>query len=355
MYEEHWEKMPNPVAKTVGPRILWHSYIQNNENDGTSQKVNFVADKILQQMQLYCKKCSTAYSLNEVPCHICDQKDLEIVHKTIDDCLTSKVRVQCGCGVNYKIPRDSLAQCNKDKEIDLSYLLIGSEQSELLPMVCLSAADPDIKRTTEYFMAFCSSSSVENALLWLSENGYMKKRRIGLHTKNLRDPNIYNITKNGIKWLNYKLDVFEKNEIKESYNQFIDYRLKKLKKIKAENNAFELELFLKSKVSNKDIPDDIKKLILHNSNRRDFKKTIIEGLQHKDLDFDIYSWLFPLYKKKVEKFVKNKEGLIWNYSFNLPRGHKRLLTEIDHVPSKYLDILFENDKREVGFLTDMLA
>jgi hypothetical protein len=275
-----WVTMPSPYASDVGPRVLWMKYVNDSS---VRSKIRELAEKHLQQMQLKCDKCYTAYSLEDIACgaedgHGCGKNTLSIVHKTVDNEMVGRIRIKCqnnSCRREYSPPRERVATCKQHPDNSLSYLLNGNEQSALLPIMCMAVADPEIRSTTEYFQAATSSNSAGQALRWLEAQNYVRKRRIGVHTKNIHDPYVYVTTPKGNEWFNSQLEIFEAHGLKDSFVAFVKDRISQLEKIQVPEQ-FGLENFVKYCIKVDEIPQNIKHSIMaHAIPNEEFGKRII--------------------------------------------------------------------------------
>jgi len=371
MFNIGWKTLPDPRASDVGPRTLWLNYAKWIDAkaiylENTFDKINDFVYKELSHMQLQCDKCHIPYSLEEIACgeasnglYGCGQKTLAIVHKFIDDKLVGKVRTECQnkmCGKTYYPPRERVATCEQHPNNNLSYLLNGNEQTELLPIMCAVVADLDIRSTTRYFQATCGSNSASKALAWMDHHGLVKKRRIGLHTQEIHDPYVFTLTNRGKDWLEVKMRLFAEHGLRYSFEGFVKYRNYWLSTIEPpeEINIYN---FIKNDLKIKEMPEEIKKAL---NIRKDFQERhdgYRKALLHKiDSGYfmpkNVLEWFESECKKdkaEDEKLVLRKEGVVWTYKLQIPI-RKGVEMEVRHVPSKLLDIIFRNDKSRVwGF------
>lgn len=344
-----WLPTPIPSSSEVGTRILLLDYVKDFANAKIiAKQINELVNNHLEHMQLKCDKCYTAYSLDDMVCgsgtgYGCGQKTLKIVHKTIDDELVGRLRVECQnkmCGKTYYPPRERIATCEQHPDNNLSYLLNGNDQTELLPIMCMAVADPEIRSTTNYFKAACGAKSAYQALDWLGAHGLVKKRRIGVHTKNLHDPYLYTETEKGKQWFESKMSLFNDYGLNRLFEDFVGYRMVQLKKLEVPEEI-KLNSFIKYNLRLKNTPKHLNKF---------FKKALLDGLNSNILPENTFKWLKSAYVKRMAKgetFISNKEGVIWNYKLMIPVRKNKEVMHVRHVPNVFLGSVFQNDKKNV--------
>jgi len=356
MQDIEWVENPAYWSNSVGPRILWKTYLlRQNYYEDVFRTLDKFLDDSLQKMQLKCDKCNMPYSLEDIVCNDCgSEKSLRIEHKLVDDKLAGRVRINCGsCRKSYYLPSERVATCDKHPNNNLSYFLTGNEQTELLTITCLAAADEEIRSSTEYLQAICSAeSSVSEALRWMSAPhiDLLKERRLNFNAKDIRDPNIYVITAKGKGWLRERMELFKENGFDDMFKAFIADREKQLYNIQIKDDDG-LRRYIASKQDFK--IRNLSKKTRDFIRKEGFYYSVRDGIIRQIDENQLPPKLLELLKEEYERFKQQKEKSIsarygavvyYNVPIIVKEGTEDM--KIRHIPSCYLPQIFDKDKQE---------